>query len=165
MISALTGDATSFELVTHWHLAAPPEPVWRALTRVEEWPRWWRHVRSVQQLRAGDERGVGALRRVRWSSRLPYGIEIDVEVIEAVRQRRLRGRASGELEGEGLWELFPVGDTTRVRTTWRVELTKPWMRQLAPLAAPLFRWNHDGVMRAGGEGLAGYLGVALLQAG
>jgi hypothetical protein len=27
------------------------------------------------------------------------------------------------------------------------------MRWLAPLLAPVFRWNHDGVMRAGEAGL------------
>jgi len=35
---------------------------------------------------------------------------------------------------------------------------------IAPLARPLFVWNHDRVMRAGGEGLAGELGVALSEA-
>jgi hypothetical protein len=29
-----------------------------------------------------------------------------------------------------------------------------WMRFIAPIAAPVFRWNHDGVMRAGAQGLA-----------
>lgn len=42
---------------------------------------------------------------------------------------------------------------------WRVELARPWMRWLAPLLAPLFRWNHDGLMRAGREGLARHLGA------
>jgi hypothetical protein len=28
------------------------------------------------------------------------------------------------------------------------------MNLLAPLAKPLFRWNHDALMRAGGIGLA-----------
>jgi len=163
MIAALMNDAAVFELVTHWQLAAPVERVWHALTEAEEWPRWWRYVREVEQRRPGDEHGVGAVRRFAWSSRLPYGLAFDVEVVESVRNRRLRGRASGQLEGEGLWELFPVGDTTRVRYTWRVELTRPWMRSLAPLAAPLFRWNHEGVMRAGGEGLARHLGVRLID--
>ena len=36
---------------------------------------------------------------------------------------------------------------------------------LAPLARPVFAWNHHGVMRAGGEGLARRLGVRLVEAG
>jgi hypothetical protein len=155
---------TRFELVSHWHLDAPTAAIWPELTRAEDWPQWWRYVRAAQPLQPGDERGVGARHRLVWSSRLPYGIEIDIEVVESVRQRRLRGRASGQLEGEGCWELFPVGDTTWLRYTWRVEPTRPWMRAAAPWLAPLFRWNHHGVMRAGARGLARRLGVALLHA-
>ncbi|MCA1656715.1 MAG: polyketide cyclase, partial [Actinobacteria bacterium] len=36
---------------------------------------------------------------------------------------------------------------------------------LAPLARPVFRWNHDVVMRQGGEGLADRLGARLLAYG
>ena len=38
---------------------------------------------------------------------------------------------------------------------WRVHTTKPWMNLLAPVAKPIFAWNHDWVMRNGGTGLAG----------
>jgi hypothetical protein len=37
------------------------------------------------------------------------------------------------------------------------------MNWLAPLARPLFRWNHDAVMRAGGRGLAQLLNARLLE--
>ncbi|MEA2376163.1 MAG: hypothetical protein QOD13_70, partial [Thermoleophilaceae bacterium] len=36
---------------------------------------------------------------------------------------------------------------------------------LAPVARPVFEYNHDVVMRWGGEGLARRLGVELLAAG
>jgi len=152
--------ATFFELVSDWHLAAPIDEVWQALHAAEDWPRWWPYVRQVQPLRAGDADGLGAVRRFQWGSRLPYGLAFDVEVVEVQRPHRLRGRARGELDGEGLWELRSEGSGTHVRYTWRVELTRAWMRRLAPLLAPVFRWNHDGVMRAGGEGLARHLGAA-----
>ena len=37
--------------------------------------------------------------------------------------------------------------------------------ELAPVARPVFEYNHDVVMRWGGEGLAQRLGVRLLAAG
>ncbi|HLE64007.1 MAG TPA: hypothetical protein VI750_12735 [Pyrinomonadaceae bacterium] len=37
--------------------------------------------------------------------------------------------------------------------------TKAWMNLLAPLARPLFSWNHDVVMGWGGEGLKKQLGL------
>jgi hypothetical protein len=70
---------------------------------------------------------------------------------------RLRARSRGQLCGEGIWLLRAAGDLTDVTYVWRVELSSPWMRWLAPLLAPLFRWNHAGVMRAGEAGLTRYL--------
>ena len=42
---------------------------------------------------------------------------------------------------------------TYVRYDWKVNTTKKWMNLLAPIARPLFNWNHDIVMKAGYEGL------------
>ena len=39
---------------------------------------------------------------------------------------------------------------TAVVYEWNVSTTKPWMNLLAPIARPLFAWNHDWVMRNGG---------------
>jgi len=154
--------ATFFELVSDWHIAAPIERVWEAIHEAESWPRWWPYVRRVESRRAGDADGLGAVRRFTWGSRLPYGLAFDVEVVELDRPHRMRGLARGELDGEGLWELSAEVGGTHVRYTWRVKLTRPWMRALAPVLAPVFRWNHDGVMRAGAAGLARHLGVAAL---
>ena len=52
--------------------------------------------------------------------------------------------------------------STRVRYTWSVSLVDPWMRRLKPIAAPIFRWNHNAVMRAGALGLARHLHTTLV---
>ena len=156
----MTRRADHFEIVSEWHLDAPVERVWQALVEVESWPRWWPYVREVRTLRAGDAGSggeLGAVRRLRWASLLPYGIDLDVETVEQRPHARLRGRASGDLRGSGLWELERDGAGTRVRYTWQVELATRWMRLAAPLMAPVFRWNHEGVMRAGERGLAAWL--------
>jgi hypothetical protein len=57
------------------------------------------------------------------------------------------------------------GSTTRVCYDWTVMTTRVWMNALAPLLAPVFRWNHGQVMAAGGQGLAKHLGVQLLSCG
>lgn len=149
-----------FDLISHWHIAAPVERVWQALADPAGWPRWWPCVRSVHTLRPGDANGLGSVRRMRWSTRLPYDIEIEVEAVEALRHERLRGRARGQLCGEGIWLLRGDGACTDVTYVWRVELVRPWMRWLAPVLAPVFRWNHDAVMRAGEAGLRRHLAAA-----
>ena len=156
-----------YEYLSHWQLDVPPPDVWRALTQVEDWPGWWPHVRRVRTLRegrrGGKDEGLGAVRRISWRGRLPYGFTLDVEVVEAQRERRLLGRATGDLEGTGLWQLHPEGNTTHVHYTWRLALNTRWMRASAPLLSPMFRWNHDGVMHAGAVGLARHLDAWLLR--
>lgn len=149
--------ASHFDLISHWRIAAPLDPVWAALTDPASWPRWWPYVRQVRTLREGGADGLGAVRRIEWATRLPYRLVIEVEAIESLPPQRLRGRSRGQLDGEGLWLLRPEGGHTLVSYHWRVTLTRRWMRWLAPLLAPAFRWNHRGVMRAGEAGLRQWL--------
>jgi uncharacterized protein YndB with AHSA1/START domain len=153
-----------FHLITDWHIAADIDSVWQALHHPDYWPRWWSYVRAVEKLRSGDAEGLGSVYKIEWSSRLPYTLAFEVETVEVVRYERIRGVARGELNGVGVWELSPDVSSTRVRYTWSVSLVKPWMRRIAPLAAPLFRWNHNAVMRAGALGLARHLNTRLLHA-
>ncbi len=152
-----------YVLVTHWHLEAPIGRVWEAISRVEEWPRWWKYVHEVLELEKGGENGVGSLRRYTWSSRLPYRLSFEMRTSTARKPFFMEGIASGELNGYGRWHLAPEGGTTRVRYEWSVSTGKPWMNALAPLLAPAFRWNHGQVMAEGGRGLARYLGARLLS--
>jgi uncharacterized protein YndB with AHSA1/START domain len=143
--------------VTEWRLDAAIEQVWDALVDVERWPQWWPYVRDVQTLHRGATNDLGTVRRLRWTSRLPYGFALEVETTEVRMPARLVGRASGDMAGEGRWELARDGAGTRVRYTWTLELQTRWMRLCAPFLAPVFRWNHEGVMRRGGLGLARHL--------
>jgi len=153
-----------FVYVTEWRLDAPIEQVWDALVDVEAWPQWWPHVRAVQTLHRGAADDLGTVRRLRWGSRLPYGFTLEVTTTEVRKPARLAGRASGDMAGTGVWELARDGAGTRVRYTWELALHTRWMRLCAPFMAPVFRWNHEGVMRSGGQGLARHLARAPFQA-
>ena len=143
-----------YSFVTHWEIRSPLPRVWEALFRAEEWPRWWRGVESVVELEpATGEHRVGSLRRFIWKSALPYRLTFDMRVTRVLPMERMESRALGELEGTGVWTFRLDGSVTRVRYDWEVRTTQPWMNWAAPLARPLFAWNHDVVMRWGGEGL------------
>jgi hypothetical protein len=150
---------TQFELVSHWRIAAPLDRVWPEIANIDAWPSWWRAVLKVEKLRDGDAAGVGAVRRLTWTTALPYTITFDIESIRIEPMHQLEGRASGELDGVGLWTLTADGNGTTVRYDWRIELGKPWMRVLAPVLRPAFAWNHNVLMRWGETDLKARLGV------
>jgi uncharacterized protein YndB with AHSA1/START domain len=149
-----------YACTTLWQIPAPVAPIWTAITEVERWPQWWRGVEAVAPLRAGDAHGVGAVYRYTWKSRLPYRLIFEMETTRVEPLRRIEGRAHGELEGTGCWTFDEVEGITTVRYDWRVATTKAWMNLLAPLARPLFAWNHDVVMAWGLAGLLRLLAAA-----
>jgi len=153
-----------YEFITRWQIAAPIEPVFELLRDSAAYPSWWKGVKRVELLKTGN--GVGDISRFTWRSVLPYSLSFDLEVTRVERPFVIEGRASGELEGVGIWTLStPEAGRTAVRYDWRVRTTKAWMNALGPLPRPAFMWNHDVVMRQGARGLANVLGARLISAG
>ncbi|MBI3898313.1 MAG: SRPBCC family protein [Gammaproteobacteria bacterium] len=148
---------TQFELLTRWLVPAPINVVWDALHDVGKWPSWWRYVKQVQQIEAGDTDGIGSIQRFVWATRLPYRVSFDMRTTQLQRPFLIEGHANGDLDGTGRWQLRTVEGSTLVRYEWRVKADKAWMKALAPLLRPLYVWNHNGVMAAGEEGLRNYL--------
>ena len=115
----------------------------------------------------GDDSGVGAVWRLEWRTALPYTLTFDSRTTRVDRPHSLEADAFGELRGTGRWSLTSQGAEGRetlVRYDWNVGTDKAWMNALAPVARPLFEWNHDVLMAQGGRGLARHLGAELLDA-
>ena len=154
-----------YAFLTAWRIAAPREEVFEVIHASERWPEWWDGVEEVVKLEDGDPEGRGSLGRYRWRSALRYRLEFEMRITGVERPERMDGEAVGELSGTGRWRLFDDEGTTLVLFDWQVRTTRSWMNALAPVARPVFRWNHDRLMRAGGYGLARRLGVELLSGG
>lgn len=154
-----------YRFLTTWLLDAPREPVWDAIYDQENWPQWWRGVKEVVELESGDEDGVGSLSRLVWRSRLPYDLVFEARTTRVDKPHLIEADASGELTGKGRWRIYEEGGVTAVTYQWEVGTSRPWMNLLAPLARPVFAWNHDWVMAHGGEGMARLLGCRLLARG
>lgn len=153
-----------YELLTTWLLDAPREEVFEAVWDSAAWPLWWHGVVEATENDPGTPCGIGRRGHYAWRSRIPYPVRFDVISTAVERPRLLAGEASGELEGTGTWRFFESDGVTAVTYEWHVRATKRWMNALGPVAAPVFRWNHDQLMRRGGEGLARHLGCRLLAA-
>lgn len=148
-----------YSFVTHWELDAPVETVWELIRNMDAWPQWWNYVRSVTLIKSGDENDIGSVRRIVWNTALPYTIEFDSELVYLEKHKKLEGRAFGELTGKGLWTFENNNGKTNVRYDWEVVTTRRWMNLLAPIAKPIFKWNHDKVMKGGYAGIKKMLGV------
>ena len=155
----------SYSFLTTWLVDSPIEPVWDAIYEQERWPEWWRGVEAAEELKPGDEDGVGTVSKLVWRSRLPYRLEFEVKTVRVEKPHLMEGHAVGELTGTGRWRLFDHDGATAVLYEWDVHTSRAWMNALAPVARPIFKWNHDWVMARGGEGLAQLLGCRLLATG
>ncbi len=142
-----------YAFVTIWQFKAPQQQVWDLIFHCEDWPKWWRGVEKVEKLKDGDDRHVGAVHRYTWKSKLPYRLIFEMETTRVEPINVIEGRAIGELQGTGCWQLSNDGALTTARYDWKVQTTKAWMNLVAPIARPLFSWNHDVVMGWGEDGL------------
>lgn len=150
-----------YHFVSIWQISAPIEQVWEEVYHAERWPSWWKYVIGVDELEPGAADGAGQRLRLLFRTRLPYTLGFDVRVTSVQPPSELAAEATGELEGTGRWTLTAADGGTLVRYTWDIRTTRRWMNLLAPVARPVFSWNHDELMREGGQGLARRLGADL----
>ena len=152
-----------YSFVTNWELKASLEDVWETIYNSLEWPEWWKGVQSVVEIQPNDESGVNGIRTYTWKSALPYKLIFSMQLTEKEPLKRLKGIATGELEGTGEWLFIENNGIVHVRYNWNIVTTKKWMNTFAFLLKPVFKFNHNVVMHWGGEGLAEKLGTTLLK--
>jgi hypothetical protein len=152
---------TGYHFVSNWRLQAPIQQVWEEIFHSERWPSWWRHVHRVDQLDPGDAHGLGRRQHLVFTTRLPYRLGFDIQVRDIEPPTTLEAVATGELDGVSRWTLTPDDGGTLVRYDWDVRTTRWWMNLAAPVARPVFTWNHDALMREAAQGLARRLDAEL----
>jgi hypothetical protein len=155
--------ATEYAFITRWQIKAPLKQVWDAIYSSLNWPEWWKGVLAVKELQKGDEDGIDSIREYTWRSILPYKLAFHMRLTELEKYRRMKGKAFGELEGEGEWFFEEKDGITYIQYNWTVFTNKSWMNYLAFIMKPAFSYNHDVVMSWGAKGLAKKLNAELLS--
>lgn len=153
-----------YRLRTTWRIEAPLAEVYETIRDSVQWPSWWRSVEQVLDLEPGEASGVGRVQRYTWKGVLPYRLRFDLRVTRIEPQIVLEGVASGELVGVGRWRFSRDEGLATVSHEWNVRTTRCWMNVVAPIARPVFEWNHETVMKRGACGLAERLGARLVDA-
>ncbi len=146
-------------LISRWRLDTSRDRLWKLLTDATAWPSWWPHLASVYPLSGGDAAGVGSRHAFLWRSGIGYTLRIVMTTTRATPCRELEAKATGDVNGIGVWVIEDdAAGSLRLTYRWEVELSRPWMRWLAPLLRPLFARRHFAVMACGAHGMARQLG-------
>jgi Polyketide cyclase / dehydrase and lipid transport len=151
-------DRSRFEFFDEWRLATDPDAVWPVIRDVERWPEWWSSVRSVTPVAGGNT----STYQFRFRTRLPYDMAFAAELVQDDTLLTAEARVTGRVDGSGLCTTAATDGGTLVRFDWWVRPRVAWMRTVAPLARPVFSWNHRSLMAEGARALAGRLDTRLL---
>lgn len=152
-----------YSFATIWKMDAPINDIWNVIYDVEKWPSWWKSVKKATILKEGDANGLGAILHYEWLGAIPYKLAFDSHITRVEKPHLWEAVTEGNLEGKGIWQLSEQDGATEVRYDWDVSTTKSWMNLLAPIARPIFAWNHQAVMDAGGNGLVRLLGAKMIE--
>ena len=152
-----------YSFITRWQIEAPIEDVWNSIYESADWPQWWKGVEQVEIIQENDATGINGIRKYTWKSVLPYTLSFQMKLVEKIDRKLLRGIAFGELEGEGTWHFKEENGITKVQYHWNVKTNKAWMNHFAFILKPIFKFNHNIVMRWGSEGLAKKLNAPLIK--
>jgi Polyketide cyclase / dehydrase and lipid transport len=150
-IGVSTPHRAGYHFTSTWRLPAEPDAVYAALADVARYPLWWPQVRSARQL---DEQSG----ELRCRSLLPYDLVFRArQMIADPVARVLRARLDGDLCGQSEWRVTADGTGATAVFIEDVDVAKPVLRRIGPLARPLLRANHDAMMRNGAVGLRRHL--------
>jgi hypothetical protein len=156
LLSRVLGRFARYHFVSTWRFQAPITRLWEAIYDWRSWPSWWQGLHSAHPVGPG-------LARLVWQAPMGYVFVTHFRETRAVPPTELRGASTGDLVGEGVWQLSEAGGVTTVRYTWDATTHEWWAVLLSPVARRAFVWNHNRLMEQGARGLAGHLGVALLS--
>lgn len=147
---------THYRFITTWHIDRPITEVWEILIKFEHWPMWWKNIKHVR-LEKPKNKQDKFIFHFTWKGVLPYSLTFPVTITNLELMRRIEGKAQGDLEGKGICDITSTKTQTTIIFTWDVTTKKRWMNLVAPIAKPIFVWNHNRIMQEGAKGLVKHL--------
>lgn len=147
-------NSSDYHFVTRWRVPGTVEEVADVLADAEGLARWWPSVYlEVEELKPGDEDGIGKEVALHTKGWLPYTLRWRFRVTESNYPHGFALEAWGDFVGRGEWTLAQDGEWVDVVYDWRVQAEKPLLRRLSFLLRPLFAANHHWAMARGEESL------------
>src|SRR5215470_14041103 len=127
-----------YRFVTDWEMVGTVREVSDVLADPLELPRWWPSVYlAVEELAPGGEKGVGRKVRLLTKGWLPYTLSWSFTVVASRDPLGFTIEADGDFVGRGEWSFEQRGAFTHVTYDWQIEVTKPLLTLLSPVARPV----------------------------
>lgn len=144
---------SNYHFITTWRVPGTLKEVIDIIANAPDLPRWWPSVYlEVKELEPGGERGIGKVVDLYTKGWLPYTLRWQFRVTEA-HDLGFTLEAWGDFVGRGIWSFAQAGPDVLVTYDWKIEATKPLLRNLAWLMKPLFSANHRWAMAQGEQSL------------
>jgi uncharacterized protein YndB with AHSA1/START domain len=140
-----------YAFVDEWHVAAPPDAVFRTIADARTYPVWWRPV--YLGVEADGEPTVGKQSLQHFKGRLPYHLHTRSRITRLEPPHVIAADVDGDLSGHGRWTLTETPAGTHVRFDWNVAADRRLLRVLSPVLRPALRWNHAWAIARAREGL------------
>lgn len=119
--------------------------LWEALSRTDDFPRWWSWLRQFD----GGPLEPDTRARCVVRAPLPYSLRFTVHVQQVDEHRLVDTVVDGDIAGPARLEVAPAGSGSEARLLWTLDLRDPLLRSAALVARPLMEWGHEWVVSAG----------------
>jgi hypothetical protein len=129
-----------------WRFDVSVDELWEAIADTGAYPALWSWLRDFQA--APIEIGAAATFTVQ--PPLPYSMHFVVTVDDVVVGERIDATVGGDVRGPARLVVTPIeGGGAQARITWSLELVRPVLKRVEPVARRPMTWGHDLVVAIG----------------
>ena len=139
------GMPATFSSDRSWVFDVAPEVFWAAITRTDDFPRWWSWLRWLDDAHLSE----GTRARCEVDPPLPYNLRFTIVLDRVVPERLIEATVEGDITGPARLDVEPHADGSLVRLTWQLVPGTPFLRGLSRIARPVMVWGHDRVLELG----------------
>lgn len=143
--------------VTTWRIKAPVSEVWKALVQLEDWPTWWRALRHVSVLQSNGQAVYQLI-----VGYLIYFLNFQLVFVTVTDPYKAVLHSSGDIEGNGTFDVSSYGNETTIVFEWHIRTTKPWASFVSRFCRSFFTCSHAIAMKWFAQGMASHLNSTLL---
>lgn len=125
--------------------ALPPEALWAAIARVDDYRDWWPWLRRFE----GTALTSGEVWSATVQPPVPYRLRFEIHLDEVRAPRLATAVVLGDIEGTARIEIAPTPGGSELHILSELAPTHPLLSAVATVAGPVARYGHEWVLDTG----------------